>query len=319
MTPSQTLTRPELPAGGPELLSAPRATRPLSLGERILVATDSSNASDAALAVGDALARREGLPMSLLTVFEPLPLPAEGIPITAYYEASDRDRRKRLVEYVTLQARKVLGDDNAYPIDVRDGEPASVIVRASRRAPTPFIIMGLGRHEAVERYLGPETALRTIRQSRVPVLAVAPTCSALPMSALVALDGSLSSRRAARIALELLGGRGTLFLAYVAPRLEIPFAGSASEGEFYGQPSDVLTTAQAELAATPGVTLRPTILRGSPARELLAFARDNAIDLIAAGTHGRSFVSRVLLGSVSTRLIRGASCSVVIAPPEAED
>ena len=39
-------------------------------------------------------------------------------------------------------------------------------------------------------------------------------------------------------------------------------------------------------------------------------------DLIVAGSHGHNFLSRLLLGSVSTRLVRSAHCSVLVAPPD---
>jgi nucleotide-binding universal stress UspA family protein len=60
------------------------------------------------------------------------------------------------------------------------------------------------------------------------------------------------------------------------------------------------------------------LLHGDPAAELLAFAEQLQVDMIAAGTHGRSALGRLMLGSVSTKLIRTASCAVLVAPPCAD-
>jgi hypothetical protein len=39
------------------------------------------------------------------------------------------------------------------------------------------------------------------------------------------------------------------------------------------------------------------------------------VTVIAAGSHGAGFLSRLVMGSVSTRLVRGATRMVLIAPP----
>lgn len=72
----------------------------------------------------------------------------------------------------------------------------------------------------------------------------------------------------------------------------------------------------AGLAATFGAT--PTVVRaaagGAPAPEIVKYARDNGIDLIILGTHGRTGVSRALLGSVAERVVRTAACPVLTVP-----
>lgn len=69
------------------------------------------------------------------------------------------------------------------------------------------------------------------------------------------------------------------------------------------------------LALPPGVNVEYVTLHGEPANELIAFANQFKIDLIAAGAHGRSALGRLLLGSVSSKLVRTAQCSVLVAPP----
>ncbi len=51
---------------------------------------------------------------------------------------------------------------------------------------------------------------------------------------------------------------------------------------------------------------------GRPADAILAFTDDVGADLIATSTHGRSGISRWVFGSVADRLLRGASCPVLL-------
>ena len=67
-------------------------------------------------------------------------------------------------------------------------------------------------------------------------------------------------------------------------------------------------------AGAPRVTSR--FLTGTPWDEIVKAAQaDPAIDLIVTGTHGRTGVVRMLLGSVTERVIRHAPCSVLAARP----
>jgi len=52
---------------------------------------------------------------------------------------------------------------------------------------------------------------------------------------------------------------------------------------------------------------------GSPAEEILLTARDVGADMIIVGSHGRTGVKRMLLGSVSERVVREAECPVIVA------
>ncbi len=49
---------------------------------------------------------------------------------------------------------------------------------------------------------------------------------------------------------------------------------------------------------------------GIPDVEIVKYANQNAIDLIVMGTHGRSGISHVLVGSVAERVIEKATCPV---------
>jgi nucleotide-binding universal stress UspA family protein len=60
-----------------------------------------------------------------------------------------------------------------------------------------------------------------------------------------------------------------------------------------------------------------SVVSGSPYREIIKKAEEEQIDLIAMGTHGRSGVERLLLGSVAEKVVRLATSPVLtIRSPE---
>jgi nucleotide-binding universal stress UspA family protein len=65
-----------------------------------------------------------------------------------------------------------------------------------------------------------------------------------------------------------------------------------------------------ESVASGRVAVRATA-EGPTFLEILRYAKDNAIDLIVMGTHGRSGLAHVMLGSVAERVVRKAPCPVL--------
>lgn len=59
--------------------------------------------------------------------------------------------------------------------------------------------------------------------------------------------------------------------------------------------------------------------RGAPFLEIIRYARDQNMDLIVLGTHGRGALAHVLLGNVAEKVVRHASCPVLtIGHPQHE-
>jgi nucleotide-binding universal stress UspA family protein len=61
------------------------------------------------------------------------------------------------------------------------------------------------------------------------------------------------------------------------------------------------------------IPVRHVLLEGEPAAEIVGHARDSGIDLIVMGTHGRTGLERLLMGSVAEKVMREALCSVLVA------
>jgi nucleotide-binding universal stress UspA family protein len=64
-------------------------------------------------------------------------------------------------------------------------------------------------------------------------------------------------------------------------------------------------------AALETVPVRTAIREGSPAREIVDFAVERGCDVVVMGTHGRSGVDRLLLGSVAERVVRSSPVPVL--------
>jgi nucleotide-binding universal stress UspA family protein len=61
----------------------------------------------------------------------------------------------------------------------------------------------------------------------------------------------------------------------------------------------------------PKVVIERRLLEGDPATEVLRLAREAKCDLIIMGTHGRTGLGRLLIGSVAEEVVRKASCPVL--------
>jgi nucleotide-binding universal stress UspA family protein len=68
----------------------------------------------------------------------------------------------------------------------------------------------------------------------------------------------------------------------------------------------------AATARTEGLAVKTLLRTGIAHEDIVATARDEGADLIAIGTHGRSGLNRLMLGSVCDRVIRLSSCPVLV-------
>ena len=284
--------------------------------EPIIVATDGLPQSRGALAMARALA---GPLHGTITVVAAHQSPALMAPdgqllLDPNVTASLRADLTRRVREQCTQLRS--DDAPAQEVEVMSGEPARVIndVATSRHA--QMIVVGIGRHELVDRIFGDETALKVARSSHLPVLAVPDDDFGVPQHAVVAVDFSEGSVRAARAALRLIGKGGVLELAHVVPRDRLLFDAWVSQEEYMRFVRHSLTRFRARLTIPAGVRVEDIILSGDPARELLSYASRVEADLVAAGSHGHGFVTRLVIGSVTTKLLRMASCPVLVIPAD---
>ena len=295
--------------------SAVDSPAPTAIG--FTIATDGTHDSDGAVRVGHALAQRDGVNADLFSVVEPPPfVDPDGTPIPDADQLLAIAREARGTMLLAQRDRTHPGIQD-WPYTLGVGPRVEVIVDRAREYGASFILLGLGAHGVGARLSMRETALRVIRAAGKPVLAVPSDAWGVPHSVLVATDFTASSEHAAHAAVELLGGDGTLYIAHVTPRVAIPQGDSRTWDEITtGAVIPKLEALVRRLDPSQGIRVEYVLLHGDPAHELTTFAEQLRIDMIAAGTHGRSALGRLVMGSVSTKLVRTAKCWVLVAPPQ---
>jgi nucleotide-binding universal stress UspA family protein len=280
----------------------------------VIVATDGSEVSRAALDAALQLSYRSGKDVRVITVLEPLPLVAADYMVFVPPPDTEALRRQSLLEQVKQQVVEVAGEHCNWKVELYEGDPPNVVARVAREAKACVIILGIGKHELVDRLLGEETALRTLRRAKAPVLAVPPGFDHLPKRVLIATDFSVASVLAGRSALGLFDTITNISLAHVEPRPDSMTAFSAWLPLYAEGVGPALDRVRAELGIPASVVVDMVRLKGKGSRELLRFARTANIDLIVTGSRGAGMIERMLVGSTATGLLRGAQCAVLAVP-----
>lgn len=76
---------------------------------------------------------------------------------------------------------------------------------------------------------------------------------------------------------------------------------------------------QVQQRAPEDVPVETDLVEGSPAKNITTYAANHPMDLVVMGTHGRSGVDRLLLGSVAERVVRSSSVPVLTVRVANED
>ena len=281
----------------------------------LLVAGEETSPVDGALRVAQLLARRDHVNAHVLTVVRPLTLPATLL-AGDDREAWEEARRQRQLALVRQQLHQTVGVSGHFSVSAESGSPAPVIARVARERGSEVVLVGIEPHGARGRAHTEDAALQVTRTADVPVVAIPPDIALLPRRALVAMDFSEASLRAARAALLTLTTGSVLTIAHVSPDADFRELGKEGWAEIYSSGVTGLFERLADELRSPGeVDVDTVVLRGEPSVALLELAARGAFDLIAAGSQSAPWVEWHLTGSVSTSLLREARCAVLIAPP----
>jgi nucleotide-binding universal stress UspA family protein len=143
---------------------------------------------------------------------------------------------------------------------------------------------------------------------------------------LVATDFSTASEAATTYAFQLarsLGARVTLL--HVVPESDVEgmvtlrghlqscISREALIQTFYTE-AETRLAALVDHAKAHDLVQERLIVTGQPASEIVSWAIAKRVQMILVGTHGRSGLDRVLLGSVAEHVLRLASCAVLVVP-----
>jgi nucleotide-binding universal stress UspA family protein len=66
--------------------------------------------------------------------------------------------------------------------------------------------------------------------------------------------------------------------------------------------------------APDDVAVEAETVEGTPSTEIVRYTRDQPVDVVVMGTHGRGGIDRLLLGSVAERVVRKSAVPVVTVP-----
>ena len=302
----------------------------------ILLASAGRGATNASFYIAGALAKRVGVGVEVAGVLEPYPTLLFGENPPMYppdFEIIQRDIIHRSIE----RRLYALGPDaERWPITIFYGNPAQLISKAARDRDATMIVVGLGKHGGVNRFPGGERALQILRSADRPVFAVGPGTISLPKTAVVGMDFSAASVRAARAALMSLAEGGRIVLVHVRRFVDLLPLYATSEHSresyetlmhSYRMRSEREVGAEFERVreelrqyAPHDVTIETQTRPGIVADELYAVADETNAQLVAVGTHGPGAIERFFIGSVASEVLRHAGRSVLIAPepPAAE-
>jgi nucleotide-binding universal stress UspA family protein len=136
-----------------------------------------------------------------------------------------------------------------------------------------------------------------------------------------ATDFSSASRPALAQAIALARqNRVPLWVVHALPPTVVPLGGDVTyvpPGTYEAIDRSAREHAQKQLqtlverAKRAGVRATALLLDGSPHEQILRAIRRTRADLLVIGTHGRTGLSKVLMGSVAERLVRLAACPVL--------
>lgn len=270
---------------------------------------------ESALRVAAALATRSPKGVLAVTVLPPLSLYAFGIDAGLPRPQMDLDLKSTHLERLRRRVYDVAGTTASWECRVLYDDPARGLAELAGRMHSPLIVMGLGRHRPLDRIVGSETTIRTVRRAHCPVLAVVRDAAVPARTVVITTDFSARSARAAESVLPLLARDAALHILHVWEPLALVGDHAEALSEAYEKTvPDRFRRFLGSLALPAGITVSWAVRTGRLAKEILSYADDLHADLIVAGRHERGAFATLLEGSVTQALLRGAERSVLITP-----
>lgn len=311
------------------------------LSQPILVPLDGSDVAEGILPYVLQIAGKANIPLVLLTVVDPdaIDYPASAmsaVPASAgesmviYRVQFEESSRVHAQDSLHRVAARLRDDGIEAQATATIGGPAEEILRVAEEEGCGLIAMSThGRNPIGRSILGSVTD-RVIHASNVPVLTVTPERAkkyqeeGAPLTTLVVpLDGSELAQRALPYVERLARTLSMEVLLARVVRTEFPTYTETDLGfrvpEFREEVNREATEYLEQVAQhlrDKGLTVRSEVLTGSAARALLNLAHETPQNLIAMTTHGRTGLSRWMMGSVASTLVRRSGAPVLVIRPQ---
>lgn len=283
--------------------------------ESLLVATDGSQYSEGAVREAIRLAKRCSSSLVAVTVVETNP---EYQTIAPHlFEKAEKIALRNLEAVKELAKKEGLLCDGM----LLEGEDSyRVIVDEAAKRKSSMIIMGRRGRTGLARLMMGSVTARVIGHAPCNVLVVPRSAQVEFKNIVVAVDGSRYSDAAAGEAIGIAKRCGSnLTIVSVVPsefasamdivQSQMP-KGLVAENELIQAEKNVQRVKEA--AEKEGVRVSGIVLAGRPADAVVQTAKDKKADLIVLGSHGKTGVEKLLMGSVTERVIVLSDCAVLV-------
>jgi len=263
--------------------------------KKILVPTDGSPESEAVFAAIMPLVRAYEPEVAVLYVVED---PEESfVPPARVAKACG-----------ALRASKVQAH-----LELRQGQPAEVILRAARERKADLIAISTHGRGGVVRLIAGSVAEEVLRRTDLPLLVTRPNTTVHEWKRIVvALDGSARSEAILPEAILLAKKLGA---AIDVLQVALPVvAAGAGEAPILLPPEDPLPYLKTIVRKLEkeGISTRAVAFEGRASEGILRHLDESGASLLCMTTHGRSGLARILLGSVAEEVLRHAPCPVLL-------
>ena len=290
-------------------MTEPTSTQP----RRILLATDLSARCDRALDRAVALAGAWRAELFVLHVLEgpedlydgrlEQRLPSWRRPLDTTVLVQEQIRRD--VSPLTVN----------FSVIVEKGEPPDVILRTAQAHACELIVTGLARDETLGRFWIGGTVDRLLRRSNLPLLVVRGRVRSHYERIVVGTDFSDGSRHALESALRLFPDQPlTVLHAY-----DVPLVGFAGDPGMLQEAYSKMTAEvskdflqAANIPAERRGLIQTLVEPGSPRHLIHQYVRDRGVELVVLGTHGRSALIDMFLGSTTREILAALPCDALV-------
>jgi len=273
--------------------------------KKILVAVDGSGSSLNALTQSFHLASR-------LTVVSVVPEYAGDLDMVGVGDLMASMRRP--FEKALSEARNMAGTEGAMIRAIlEEGEPYEKIVDIAEAENADLIVMGRRGLHTVERALLGSVTARVIGYSQRDVLVVPQHASVGWRKILLATDGSKYSRMASERAIDIAKAFGGELKAVSVVDVPSELYGVSPETvEKMVQESKGYLKEVRQKADAAGVKTETFVKEREAYLAITDLAKEKSAETIIMGSHGRTGLRRLLMGSVVEKVIGYASCPVLV-------
>ena len=289
---------------------APREATPRAM--RVLVATDLSRAADEALRQAAALAGANGA-LCVVHVLPSLQAVSMLFPQRHAQDALDvLEITAQATEAVRERVRRVC--EREAELAVAEGTDYAEIVRYAEGWKADVVVVGSHGHGGLSRVLG-GVAERVMRHAHCRVLIARAT--AARGCVVAATDLSEPALPAVMAAAEEATRRGvSLKVAHAVDALQVEsfyLLGIATPSTYSAaELRDPARQRLTDMLKKVGVDAESQVLDGPAAAAIIRYADEAGAELVVVGAHGRTGLTRLLLGSVAEKIVRSAACSVLV-------